>query len=242
MSLEALKCWRDPAVVEEAARPHYRDLPFHGFPHAIDTRNGVREIVQECIDAGEPIDPEEAEDAEIAAVWHDAGFYIPIHIHGYRSKEVYAAHVAATEQRALGMPEPRIQRMSTFILGTELLVPPVGRGGKAVRRADLKNVASGNPLFIVRRTVDLFNEDKILKTEYDHPGEVKTDLISFALGSYTVLNTYNRDDVLLGEFDVDENGNSIFSNRIDEGIQCFLPPQIGNLLRKLRVLAPKPGN
>lgn len=115
-------------------------------------------------------------------------------------------------------------------------VQPIGRGGRALRQADLWVPANASALTVIKRTVDLFEEDAILKKEYNHPGEVRTDLISFAIGSFSVMSAFNKDDVSLGQFDTDDNGRSRFSNHLDKNMQCFLPPNVQKILRMLKVI------
>ncbi len=228
--------WQDLEIIKPRAERHYRDLPFHGFSHAIETFNEVREIADDYASRGIPLEDDEIRDAEIGMLYHDADFYVPIHIHHFKSKEAFARSIMATEQRELGMPEKRIQRIGGGILGTQLNVTPKTRVAKVMRQADLSNVAKQPPLQVIRNSVKLFREDEVLKRRYGHHGTIKTDLLSFVIGSYGVMRAYNKDDVSLGALDRNDDGKSSFGEMLETGMECFLPVKASELLRKLGLI------
>ena len=228
--------WENLEIVSPRSERHYRDLPFHGFPHALETSAEIRVIAEDYADRDIILNEDELVDAEIGMLYHDAGFYVPIHVHHYKSKEAYASSIMTADQRELGMPEKRIQRIGGGILGTQLKIPPKTRVAKVMRQADLSNVTKQPPLQVVRNAVKLFREDEILKREYNHPGEIKSDLLSFVIGSYGVMSAYNQDDVSLGIMDRIEDGRSNFAVMLERGMECFMPPQATILLRKLGLL------
>lgn len=233
MSRNSTPIWSDPEIIEQRAARHYEDLPFHGFSHALDVRDEAREICTWYKNIGHPVTPAEEQDVEVAALYHDAGYHVPISDHSFRSKERYSASIVKQDQAELGMPNYRIKRCAGAIIGTQLGVRPVTNVAKILRQADLSNVAKKPPLQVIRNSILLFKEDEILKRDYNHPGEIKTDLLSFISGSLNVMRTYGADDVSLGEFDRDEHGMSIFEKRLNRGMECFLPSAARSLLSQL---------
>lgn len=237
LSVIETESWRDLEVITPRAAIHYRDLPFHGFPHALETSAEVRIIADDYAQHGTALAEEEIEDAQIGMLYHDAGFFVPIHLHPFQSKEAYSSCLMEADQRELGMPEKRIQRIGGGILSTQLQIPPKTRVAKVMRQADLSNVARLPALQVVRNTVRLFREDAILKREYGHHGEIKTDLLSFVIGQYGVMGTYNQDDVAIGASDYVNDGRCNFAAMLENGMECFLPDRAADILRKLGLIS-----
>ena len=228
-----IEAWRDPSVLEQKAAAYYVDLPYHNFRHAENTRDNVSAIARSCIKAGLDVLPRTVRNARIGALFHDAGFYVPVTEHGLASKEDYSADIAATELEKLGMPYEDIDEVVTDILGTRVSEVPKGWGGKALRRADLMNIATGTPTQVISIAFDLFNEDRLLKAEYGHTGKPLT-FLEFARRSFDLITEFNADDVTLGDFDrVPGTGECRFTASIREKLVWFLEPKIQTVLSEL---------
>lgn len=231
--------WRDMEIIKQRAEQHYRNLPFHSFTHALDVFYEIETIADDHVKRGTPLEPDVIEDAQIGGLYHDAGYFVPLHVHHFKSKEAYSADLMRVDQTELGMPARRIQRIGAAILSTQMDVKPKTKTAKLLRQADLSNVAKMNPIEIVRNTVRLFREDEILKRDYDHPGEIKTDILSFVINSYSVMRRFNQYDVSLAEYDHDHSNTPSFTQRLEQGMECFKPERAEALLRRLKLLPPQ---
>src|SRR5688572_4245204 len=111
-----VEAWQDPVLLEEIARPYYRDdLEFHNWEHILAVRDKAREKAQLCVDNGLAIDWDVIDPASL---YHDAGSWlVPAGSEGrkaehrFKSPERYAASLAVRDLTELGMPEDKVKHV-----------------------------------------------------------------------------------------------------------------------------------
>ena len=121
---------------------------YHNFRHFYETVEMAKEI---CEYYG--IEGEEAEDIEIAAWFHDLGYY-----RDYEQHEKYSIELAAEFMREREYPEHRIERVNQLILCTKLNIKPTNFLEEILVDADLHNIGKDS----------FFSRGKHLKHEWNH--------------------------------------------------------------------------
>lgn len=239
--VSSVEMWQDPQVLEAQARPHHRDdLEFHNWPHALDVRDDTRANANRCVDNGITVDWDVLDPASLN---HDDDFWLVPRgtpgmksDHRFTTKERHAAAVARQELTDLGMPPSKVKHVSDNILSSEKGVRCKTIEARCLRQADLANVASPNPLIFLNSTYRLYREDKQLKGEQPMQPSLKVpfvrDFIGFAAVSYEVLTTYNSEDISLGDFDRDREGQSLFGQRAARNIALLVPNRLTDFLSR----------
>lgn len=218
--------------MEAVTQPGYDDrLYFHVYDHALDTRAQARELGKWAAYNGLDVD---FYVLDWAAIGHDFGFYEWTFLSGeekalYPSREKYAAHKVEAMMQELGAPEEKIQGVKEAIWSTEKGVECTTLEGKILRQADLQNVGTDNPKSFIFNTIKLYREKRLFDGKSPR-GFNLAEFISFGVNSYPFLVAYNEEDVSLGDFDREANGQSSFRNVADKQIRMLLPDQIYTLL------------
>jgi hypothetical protein len=231
---QQLADWRNPAVIEGLTRPGYNErLFYHTYEHALETRDIARELGKLAVYNGKDVD---FYVLEWAALGHDYGYLeyesLPSEIkQEYDSREKYAAAMVGGIMANYHAPQEKIQRVKEAIWSTQVLVLCQSEEAKIIRQADLSNVASENPAPFFLNTIKLYREWRLLQGK--NPNVVNPhEFISYALSSAKFLDQYNKEDVSLGDFDRDENGQSIFCKLAAKNIQQLFPKHIKELAHK----------
>jgi hypothetical protein len=236
MPISAIEAWRDPVQLEAQARPHYIDLEFHNWPHALAVRADTRANAQRCVDHGLTIDWDVLDPASLN---HDGDFWIPPGSapgYKYKTKERAAAAIVRREMPVLGMPADKIKHVSDIIKSSEKGVRCKTLEARCMRQADLANVAHPNPIVILNGTYRLYKETKRLNGEQPKPPSMRLpflkDFLGFAAVSYEILTVYNDEDVSLGDFDRDQEGRSLFAQHAAKNIALLTPARLTDLLSR----------
>lgn len=177
-------------TAEETAAARYIDLPYHNFDHALHTRRVAIDLGMLCIDNGIEVD---LLALDIASLFHDADFHRPLPP-SIRSRELRSSRIAGQEMRRLQIPHTTILTAQRAIRSTELGRPSSGVEEIIECRADLDNVMSNYPSFLLN-TYRLYRE-----RAFFNDGKLPP-LAQFITGSVAVLRKYLEVDLTLGEFD-----------------------------------------
>jgi len=159
---------RDPKIEALAERFYDADLPYHNFSHALDATLSGLEVVKRCRKAGIPV---KEKVVYYALLFHDAGF-VEDHVKkGFNSKEAYSASIARNCLTSSGVSEPIIAEVEIAILGTQKQARPSTTETKAVRAADLAQLAADYPTFkknaiSLRAESERFSGQKITWVEW----------------------------------------------------------------------------
>jgi predicted metal-dependent HD superfamily phosphohydrolase len=133
------------AHLEQVAAELYSDqMPYHNFNHVLGTVAAGAVLVERCLKEGVPIS---GEVVYYALLFHDAGYHESHISKGFTSKEEYSAHLAVQCLRTEAIPEDTIKRVVAAILSTQRDTQFTSNEEKAVRAADLANLASDYETF-----------------------------------------------------------------------------------------------
>lgn len=231
-----LEDWRNPAIIERLMRPGYSErLFYHRFEHAQETRDIARELGRLCVKNGKEVD---FYVLEWAALGHDYEYLeydaVLSDVRAqYPSREKYAAAMVAGMMANHQAPQEKIQMVKEAIWSTEVDVPCTSLEAKIIRRADLDNVGSENPIPFFFNTLKLYREWRLLNHKDPHFTKINVpEFINYAINSAKVLSRYNAEDVSFGDFDLDETGQNIFCKRAARNIQMLFPDRIKELAQK----------
>lgn len=220
-SLPNIEPWRNPEVLEMHAQAHYIDLPYHNWEHATGVRNRCRQLAMVCVTQGMEVD---FDVLEAAALWHDAGFYVPKDEYGLGttgkswSKEHYSMYLAAIDLQGLGMPDDKIVKVLDAIASTEAGIDCTSLEGRILAQADIENVG-GDMMVFLRNTLNLYKETGMLNSGSVPP------LIEYAKRSYGYLQQFLSKDLSLGDFDVDpDTGTSFLCARGFKNSRLLISP------------------
>lgn len=196
-------------VATEVARRYYLDdLPYHNWDHAVLVAKLGERIAQEAQDNGIKIDPRAV---YIAGLFHDAGYHESPLPNGYRSKEEYSAHIASEELKAMGESADFIKLVTGAIRGTERRAKLTNNEAKALRAADLDNVAGDYDAFLAN--------SRTLKKEYENMSGQTISWPEWRLLSVEVLEDYLDQDLSLVASDRSEQGKGLFLERCRVNIE-----------------------
>ena len=135
---------RKPHLEQVAAELYSDQMPYHNFNHVLRTLAAGEVLVERCLKEGVPIN---SEVVYYALLFHDAGYHESHISKGFTSKEEYSAHLAVQCLRTEAIPEDTIKRVVAAILSTQRDTQFTSNEEKAVRAADLANLASDYETF-----------------------------------------------------------------------------------------------
>jgi predicted metal-dependent HD superfamily phosphohydrolase len=172
----------------EAARlvaaEHYEDLPYHSWAHAERAAEHGVALVARCREDGVEVD----EDVVRVALWfHDAGYRADPASVGCATREEHAAAIAAYELGRLQFPLPVVTAVVGCIIATTADRPATTVEQKAVRAADLADVAGDWGLFTANSAA-LRAEHELLTGKEMTDGAWRT-------ATATVLARYLTEDI-----------------------------------------------
>lgn len=197
---------RDPKIEELAERFYDEGLPYHNFTHALEAMKSGLAVVARCRKAGIPV---KEKVVYYALLFHDAGFIEDHRKKGFESKEAYSASIARHCLTAAGHPPSLITEVELAILGTHRQARPHTTETKAVRAADLAQLAADYPIFKknamkLREESERFGGVKIPWTEWRE--KVRQEL-EFYLSQNLYLTEDPQSDPESHEFHVRARAN-----------------------------------
>lgn len=125
--------------IERIAKKYYTALPYHNFQHALQVRKNAIRFARRCRKYNIPINQEVI---EIAALFHDAGYW-----EVKKDKEEHSAKIAEIELKKVGYPEKFINKIKKTIMATKGGWPLRTAEQKVIRAADLLSFAAGYKKF-----------------------------------------------------------------------------------------------
>lgn len=200
----ALPAFENKAYLESelarCAEHTYADLPYHNFAHALHTWEVAENLADYC-EANEL-----SADRRIimaSALFHDAGFEVPLAEHGLHSKEEYSAYIAGQVLPDFSFSTEELVHVQDCIRSTERGIPCQSLEAKIIRRADLDNL-TGNIPSLLQNSWKLWVEADQLSE-----GSLPLQFNDWICGIRSNLQAYFDEDVSFGEFDK-VGGQSIF--------------------------------
>lgn len=194
-----------------AAELYSPELPYHNFKHAQEVAAEALKIAAICDQEGVPINKIVL---ELAALFHDAGFHLDPLEEGFQSKEELSAHLAEKTLLNLGADQDVIARVKETILATRSDAPFTTNEQKAIRAADLSNLASDLETFI--------DNNRRLKEEFEILNNKRISWDDWKIQTEKIINFYLNQDIRLTSHHDDEQGRSIFHEKTKKILAQFL--------------------
>ncbi|XOU94673.1 MAG: HD domain-containing protein [Candidatus Kerfeldbacteria bacterium] len=198
-------------LLEIAEKLYSPEMPYHNFEHAKDTIEAAKKIIERCKEEGLELDEEVV---YYAMLFHDAGYHENHEKLGFRSKEEYSAHLADQEMTKVKIPDEKIKEVVKTILATHSQAPFVTVEQKIARAADLSGMAAEYELF-VENNIKLKKEQELIDGK-------EISLEAWKQKTKEVIEFYLSQDIHLTDGYQDEEGNSIFHNKVKENLARFL--------------------
>jgi hypothetical protein len=218
-STQLIEAWKDPDVIDDMARPHYRDdLEYHHYPHSLLIADIALKKADIAIAHGVII---ERAVLKPASGWHDAGKHLkPVIDHPFATSEEYAVHISGPELRRAGMPERLISLTGDVIKSSSPNQHCTTDTERCFVQADL--TAGGidkkdKAIAFLNVTYLLYREAKKLKEElpiqpWDHDKLMK-ELVPFGDLSREILMAFLEED--LSTCDEDSDFNREAAKKVD---------------------------
>jgi putative nucleotidyltransferase with HDIG domain len=194
------------------------ELPYHNFDHALAVTAEAMKIVNRCETEGLPIDREVV---RYAAIFHDAGYHLDHQKEGFKSKEELAAALAQRELNKIGLAQAIIEKVVQTILATHRQAQFESNEEKALRAADLADLANNFEVFL-KNTIRLKRESELLNG-------VKLTWDQWKNETEKLINFYLSQDIHLTKEHEDENGVSIFHLKARAILKQFLDMPVAEL-------------
>ncbi|MEK7637644.1 MAG: hypothetical protein AAB402_04670 [Patescibacteria group bacterium] len=198
-------------ITAEAAQYYDARLPYHNFEHVRSVLAHAERIIADCRSEGVPID---AEVVRYAVLFHDADYAEDHRAKGYDSKEAYAAALATTVLEPFDVDPHLIQRVQSTIMATHHAQPFSTNEEKAIRAADLANMAG---LY-----EDFLESNRRLKAETEILSGTTMSWAEWKAGTKTTVEWYLNQDIRLTSHHDDEHGFSVFHQQAQKNLQRFL--------------------
>lgn len=198
-------------IVAAAEELYDRRLPYHNFEHALTVQRQAEEIIRHCREEKVLID---ADVIRYAALFHDAGYSDDHRALGFDSKEAYAAALASQTLQQFGVADDIISRVQETIMATHRDAAFTTNEQKAVRAADLANMAGPYEEFV--------EANRRLKAEAELLTGNTISWVEWKAGTEKTVAWYLGQDIRLTSHHDDEHGHSAFHRRVQENLQRFL--------------------
>jgi len=198
-------------LLTAAERLYNPELPYHNSEHAQEVIKKAEEIINRCKEEGLEVNEEVV---RLAILFHDAGYHENPEDKGFKSKEEYAAHLAEEEMEKVGMARDIIDSVTRTIMATHSEAPFNTVEQKVVRAADLAGMASDYEVFI--------DNNKKLKKEHELLSGKEISWEDWQKNTEKVVNFYLSQNIKLTKGYEDEEGNSIFHNKVKYNLDRFL--------------------
>ena len=194
-----------------AAELYSDRLPYHNFLHALKAAERGKEIVARCHQDGVKIN---GDVVHYALLFHDAGYHEDCIKKGYKTKEEYAAFLAGEALKKIGASPDLIQQVQEAIISTHREAEFSTNEAKAVRAADLSNLAGPYEEFL--------DNTWLLKREAEMMGGHEISWKDWQQRTEELIESYLKQDIHLTRAYADEQGRSIFHQRARANLKRFL--------------------
>jgi len=187
------------------------DLPYHNFGHIRTVMRKGDEIVVRCkrdrVAIREDI-------VYYALLYHDAGYHENHAAKGYPSKEAYSADLAVEQLTGNGLDKETLGRIQAAILCTHVDAHCATNEDKAVRAADLAELAADYRIF-KKNTLDL-------KKELELQTGSTISWNSWKRMAVEKIEEFLREDLHLTSDYYDEKGDSVFHKSARNNLRIML--------------------
>ena len=191
-------------TLEKAAAALYSDsLPYHNFRHALRSVEAGREIVARCVKEGIRI---EEDVVYYALLFHDAGYQDDHKSRGFDTKEAYSASLAAKALKEHGVPQATVRKVIEAIQATHRDAKFTTTEQKAVRAADLAELAADYETF---RT-----NTENLKSEYEMQSGRHLSWDEWIDRAIDVIRYFLAQEIRLTSHYANDHGESVFHQRV----------------------------
>lgn len=213
-------------TIEKFAEECYDpSLPYHNFNHALKAADTGKNIVVKCREEGMFIDEVVV---YYALLFHDAGYHEDHKAKGFQTKEEYAASLAEENLNKFSIDKGIIRKVRETILATYRKAEFITNEQKAVRAADLAELANDYEIFL-KNNFNLKKESEIL-------GEKNIFWKEWKDNSKNMVEFYLSQDIRLTSAYADKEGNSVFHKRAKENLERFLQENEEDLTKKFSEL------
>lgn len=196
--------------IAASAKQYYHELPYHNWDeHIMGCYPKAQDLCNQCEE--HDINPDRFV-VGAAFLLHDTGIAKP-EVMKFGSHEAYSAQIADELLSQHDVTRETIEAVRTCIMGTKLGEPCPTLESKIVRRADLANVAGSYKEFV-------FSTFKLME-EAHKLGTVQTSFSEWRKNTRAVLNGYLAEDLVLGPFDINEDGKCQFVAQAQKNLERF---------------------
>lgn len=200
------------SLISAAAEKLYDpQLPYHNFAHAQSVLAQAERMINNCQSEGVPID---VDVVRYAALFHDAGHNADIRALGFDTKEAYAASLAGETLERFGIATEVIERVQATIMATHRDAAFTTNEQKAVRAADIANMAGTYAYFV--------DANSRLKAEREMLAGHAISWAEWKEGTKVTVEWYLRQDIRLTRHHEDEQGRSRFHVQVRANLERFL--------------------
>jgi predicted metal-dependent HD superfamily phosphohydrolase len=196
-------------TLEKCAAALYSDnLPYHNFSHALRSVEAGREIVARCMKEGVRI---EADVVYYALLFHDAGYQDDHKSKGFESKEAYSAWLAAKALKQHGISQSTVRKVVDAIKATHRDAKFTTTEQKAVRAADLAELAADYDTFRANT--------ENLKSEYEMQAGRTLTWEEWVDRAADVIRYFLAQEIRLTSQYANDKGESVFHKRVHHNLE-----------------------
>jgi predicted metal-dependent HD superfamily phosphohydrolase len=202
---------RDEYMENLAFTLYSDDLPYHNFGHIRTVIRKGNEIVERCKKEHVAI---QEDIVYYALLYHDAGYNENHVAKGYSSKEAYSADLAVEQLSGNGIVKEKLERIKAAILCTHVDAHCATNEDKAVRAADLSELAADYRIF-KKNTLDL-------KKELEQQTGSTISWNSWKRMAVEKVEEFLREELHLTSDYYDEKGDSVFHKTTRNNLRIML--------------------
>lgn len=202
---------RNEYIEKLASQLYSAELPYHNFGHIRTVIRKGDEIVGRC--RRENVDIHE-DVVYYALLYHDAGYHEDHTAKGYDSKEAYSADLAEEQLSGNGIDAVILKKIKAAILCTHVDAHCVSNEDRAVRAADLAELAADYRVF-KKNTLDLKKELEIQIGSPVSWGEWKRMAVA-------KVEEFLREELHLTSDYYDKTGDSVFHKATRKNLQTMM--------------------